>query len=81
MISDDTTPEARKVLCELYRKMPVTAKVCHIFEAYRTGQLLSMAGIRLAKPNASEQQIWRIWAKRHLGDELFQQVYGDDDAK
>jgi hypothetical protein len=31
----------------------------------------------MANPDASEEQIWHIWARRHLGDELYEKVYGE----
>jgi hypothetical protein len=73
---NDTTSEARRVIYDLYRRMSPTKKVEMIFDAYRTGQLLSMAGIRTQYPNANEKEVWHIWAKRHLGEELYNKVYG-----
>jgi hypothetical protein len=34
-----------------------------------------MAGIRTQYPSASENEVWNIWAKRHLGEELYNEVY------
>jgi hypothetical protein len=76
MDAKDTSPDARKVLVDIYRKMPTTVKALRIFQAYQTGQILSMAGIRESHPQVSEKQIWYLWAERHLGKELFKQVYG-----
>jgi hypothetical protein len=72
----DTTEDARKVLVDIYRQMPPSVKFKQIFEAYQTGKMLAMAGLRLLHPQASEKQIWYLWAKRHLGEELFKKVYG-----
>jgi len=72
----DTTTQAREVLLGLYRKMSPSRKIEMVFDAYRTGQLLSMAGIRNQYPLASEDEVWHIWAKRHLGEELYNKVYG-----
>ena len=72
----DTTPEARQVQFELYRKMSPARKIELIFDAYHTGRLLAMAGIRLLNPTATEKQLWHIWAKKHLGEELYNKVYG-----
>jgi hypothetical protein len=41
------------------------------------GQQLAMAGLRQLHPEADENQIWHLWAKQHLGDELYEEVYGD----
>jgi hypothetical protein len=72
----DTTTQAREIQLELYRKMTPAKKIELIFDAYRTGQLLSMVGIRNQYPSASENEVWHIWAKRHLGEELYNKVYG-----
>jgi hypothetical protein len=72
----DTTVEARQVMCDLYRQMIPARKIELVFDAYRTGQLLSIAGIRNQYPTASEDEVWHIWAKRHLGEELYNKVYG-----
>jgi len=81
MVASDTSPEAEEVLCRLYRNMTPAQKAQRIFSAYRMGKLLSMAGIRMANPDATEDQIWHLWARRHLGDELYEKVYqGRHDA-
>ena len=72
----DTTEDAQKVLVQIYRKMSVCAKTKRIFDAYQTGRMLAMAGLRDSHPDMSEKQIWLLWARRHLGDELFQKAYG-----
>jgi len=76
MSFSDTSTEARKVICELYRRMSPARKIELVFDAYRTGQILSMAGIRMQYPSASEKEVWHIWAKRHLGEQLYKKVYG-----
>jgi hypothetical protein len=76
MEKSDTSPEARQVLISLYRKMPMEVKFRRVFEAYQTGKILAMAGLRDRYPDASEKKIWYLWAKQHLGDELFKEVYG-----
>ena len=81
MTKSDTSPEAEKILCRLYRNMTLTQKAQRIFSAYRMGKMLSMAGIRMGHPDASEEEIWHLWARRHLGDSLYERVYlGRDDG-
>jgi len=81
MAANDTSPEAEAVLCRLYRNMTIAQKAQRIFSAYRLGKMLSMAGIRMDHPNASKEEIWHLWARRHLGDELYEKVYqGRDDG-
>ncbi len=75
MFLDDTSPEAEAILCRLYRNMTTAQKARRLFSAYRMGKMLSMAGIRMNHPNASEEQVWHLWARRHLGDELYEKVY------
>jgi hypothetical protein len=75
MSISDTSPEARLVQMNLYRRMSPAKKLELVCEAYRLGQLLSMAGIRMQHPSASENEVWHIWAKRHLGEELYNKVY------
>lgn len=77
MNSPDTSPQAQQVLIELYRKMPPDIKFKRIFEAYQTGKMLAMAGLRERYPDAGEKKIWYLWAKQHLGDDLFEKVYGE----
>ena len=70
MNMEDTSPEAKQVLIDLYRKMPPGEKFRRVFDAYETGKLLAMAGLRQRYPEASEKKIWYLWAKQHLGDDL-----------
>ena len=72
----DTPKEILEIQYDLYRKMSPAKKIELVFDAYRTGQLLSMAGIRMQYPSANEDEVWHIWAKRHLGKELYNKVYG-----
>ena len=75
MGKSDTSPQAERVLCEIYSRMSPADKFQRIFSAYRMGRDLNMAGIRLLNPTADEEHIWHIWARRHLGDELYKKVY------
>lgn len=76
MEQNDTSEQAREVLVRIYHEMPVTDKVRRIFGSYHTGRILAMAGIRELHPGVSEEQIWHLWARRHLGDELYERAYG-----
>ncbi len=80
MAASDTSAEAEEILCRLYRSMTPAEKAKRIFSAYRMGKMLSMAGIRMDNPDASEEQIWHLWARRHLGDELYEKVYEGRDS-
>ena len=75
MVTSDTSAEAQEFQCRLYRNMTTAQKAQRIFSAYRMGKMLSMAGIRMDHPEATDEQIWHLWARRHLGDELYERVY------
>ena len=76
MDATDTTPQARQVLIELYRRMSPEEKLGRVFDAYQMGKMLAMAGIRDRYPGASEKKVWLLWARQHLGEELFSKAYG-----
>lgn len=75
-IPNDTSEEAQQVVDTIYRTMTPGEKLIRVFDAYQTGKLLAIAGIRMRNPDASEKQLWRLWAKQHLGEKLFNEVYG-----
>ena len=81
MVANDTSSEAEEILCRLYRSMTPAEKAKRIFSAYSMGKMLGMAGIRMDNPDASEEQIWNLWARRHLGDELYEKVYEGRDSE
>lgn len=72
----DTSKQANQVVVGIYRKMSSSSKGDLIFDAYRTGRELAMAGLRQRYPKADKKQLWRLWARGHLGDELFERIYG-----
>ena len=72
----DTPVEVRRVQCAIYRRMSAREKLDLVFGTYRTGRQLALAGIRMRNPDASEADLWQIWAREHLGEELFDSVYG-----
>jgi len=76
MKNSDTSAEARRVVCELYRKMTPARKFELISQAYEFGRSLAMAGIRLRHPEATDEQVRQLWARQHLGSELYEQAYG-----
>lgn len=72
----DTPKEVLEFQYDLYRKMSPAKKIELAFDAYHTGQQLAMAGIKMQYPSADENQVWHIWAKRHLGEDLYNKAYG-----
>lgn len=79
MKPSDTDSQAREVLVRLIREKSPAQKIHEIFSAYHTGQQLAMAGIRQRYPLATEQDVWQMWARQHLGA-LFEQVYGESSS-
>ena len=77
MVQSDTSKEAQQTLINIYRQMTSAAKIRQIFNTYQFGKILAMAGLRQLHPKASEKQIWQLWAKQHLGEKLFDKVYGN----
>lgn len=76
-LSPDTTVESFRILTQMYQKMTPQEKLQRIFSAYETGKALAMAGLRRLHPDTPDDQIWHMWARQHLGEQLHRQVYGD----
>lgn len=73
----DTPKEVLEIQYDLYRKMTPAKKFRIICDAYRFGQSLARQGIRMRYPDATDKQVKQIWAKEHLGKELYDKIYGD----
>ena len=78
MRKSDTTRQARQVQINLYQQMSPVEKLELVFDAYHTGQIISMAGISIQHPSANQTTLWHIWAKRHLGEDLYNKVYNKE---
>lgn len=76
----DTSAESERILLRLYRKMTTAQKARRVFSAYRMGKMLTIAGIRVKYPDASDEEIWHLWARRHLGDDLYRKVYQEGNS-
>lgn len=63
----DTSPEAEKVLIEVYRRMPLGQKWLQLGEMYRDARFLHAAGVRLRNPAATPAEIQADWMKVNLG--------------
>ena len=72
----DTPPEVQRIHYEICRRVPVGRKIELTFSMCDSGRLLAIAGLRMRHPEASEQELQRLWARQHLGPELFERVYG-----
>jgi len=71
-----TASEALRAQYDLYRGMSGARKLELVFDTCRTGRELALAGLKMRHPDASEEELWRRWARRHLGTELFEAAYG-----
>lgn len=80
MVASDTSVRAQEISCRLYRNMTAAQKAQRVFSAYRMGKMLSIAGIRVKYPDASDEEIWHLWARRHLGDDLYRKVYQEGNS-
>jgi len=72
----DTSPEAQRVQDDIYRRMSPARKFQLVFHTYEMGRQLAIAGLRMRHPDATEEELWRLWAQQHLGRELFEEAYG-----
>ena len=72
----DTSPEATRVQYELYRRMSPGRRLELVFDMCDTGRLLAIAGLRMRHPEATDEELKRLWAKQRLGDVLYERVYG-----
>jgi hypothetical protein len=72
----DTPPEVLRVQYEIYRRMSPARKFQLVFDTYEMGRQLAMAGLRMRHPGATKEQLYRLWARQHLGQELFEKAYG-----
>jgi hypothetical protein len=57
----DTSPEAQRVLIEVYRQMPPARKWELMGETFRTGKILHAAGYKRDHPNASPAEVQSAW--------------------
>ncbi len=58
---DDTTPEARRVLIDCFRRMPAERKWQVIEDGWQTARVLHAAGVRSRRPNATAEDIRQDW--------------------
>lgn len=63
----DTSPEADRVLTEVYRKMPIGQKWRQLGEMYQLARTLHAAGVRLRNPTATFHDIHEAWLTVNLG--------------
>src|SRR4051794_34053412 len=67
MLLTDTSPEAQRVLAEVYRRMSPGRKWLLVGEGYQTLRLLHASGVRLRNPRVTDRQVLEDWIHRVLG--------------
>ena len=77
MRPEDTSPEAWRVLLDIYRRMSPDEKLQRTFDLSEFVRSASEAGIRSQYPGASDREVFLRLTERTLGPELFRKVYGD----
>jgi hypothetical protein len=75
-LSRDTSPEAERVLVELWRRATPARKFSIAFDTSRTMQEFLLAGLRERHPNDTPEQLRRRFADAWLGPELARHAYG-----
>jgi len=77
---DDTLLDGLRIEPEICRRIPFARRWQVIADLYEMGRELVMARLRIRHPEASEEEIWHLWARQHLGDELYEEVYRNRDG-
>ena len=75
-LAEDTSPDAERVLIELWRRATPARKFAMIVSANRAGRALTTAGLRARFPQDSPAQLRRRLADLWLGPELAAKAYG-----
>lgn len=65
--ADDTSPEARRVLIECYRRMPAARKWARLASAYSFAKTLHATGVRLRNPAATDEDVRCHWVAITIG--------------
>lgn len=74
---DDTTPEARAHLEGLLRRMTPEERLASALAASRLLREFAYAGLRARHPEASEEELDRLYAKAVLSPELYRRFVDD----
>jgi hypothetical protein len=74
----DTSPEAWRILLDIYRRMTPDEKLQRTIDMSAFLRSVCEAGVRADYPLASEREVFLRVTQRTLGSELFAKVYGHD---
>jgi hypothetical protein len=75
-LSEDTSPEAERVLIELLRKASPARKFAMVVSANLAARELAMSGLKMRYPDESPERLRRRLADLWLGKELAAKAYG-----
>ena len=67
---NDTSPDAERVLVDVYRNMSIPEKWRRLGEIYRTARTLHATGVRYRNPTATPQEIQEDWLALTLDESL-----------
>jgi hypothetical protein len=76
----DTSPEAAKVVADIYRSMPAWRKLQLVDDANRAAVHLCWMGLRSRHPDESTARLRRRLLGLTLGEELATRAYGPLDG-
>lgn len=77
---DDTSPDVRGVLQDLYASMTPAQKLRRMSELTLAANRLALAGLAARHPDESRQELLLRLARLRLGDDLVDRVYGARDG-
>ena len=78
MLPDDTHPKIEAFLTEGYRRMSVAEKMARVVAMSRAVQVLGLADVRRAHPDASERELALRLASRRLDAETMRRAFNWD---
>lgn len=78
MRPSDTSPEAWRILLDIYQRMTPDEKLQRTLEMSDFVRSVCESGVRAEYPEASDREVFLRVTQRTLGKGLFTQVYGAD---
>ena len=76
--SNDTSPEAQRVMFQLLREVPPSKKIELTFDLIDTTRLLVLTGLTQRFPNADRDELRRRFISKLLPRDAIIEVYGFD---
>lgn len=74
IMSRDTSPEALRILAQVYRQMPMEQKAAIVDDLHLLTRQLFEQGFRSSHPEASDEALLDQYMRRTLPEKLYQQV-------